>query len=279
MPYDIGDAVTLTTTCRDANGNTVDVTPPPVLTVTKPDGTATTPVVTHVGAAGSGQYQGVQLADQAGTWLYLWTTTGTLVAAEPGQFTVTPQTVMVASLEEFKDHLNRNGADRDADDNELRNYLGAATRVVEYLAGPISKQTVTERFTTTSGVIMPRTTPLIDVVSVTDDYGKTVTIADPNQCIVDTLTGSVTLRIAGFYTGTIVYHAGRTAIPYNLKMAGLIIAQNMWQVQNGGAGLPFPGEIDVPTITMAGQTYLIPNRARQYIAAENTSIEQVGGIA
>lgn len=276
MPYDIGDAVTLTTTVRDQLGVATDTTPTPVLTVTRPDATTATPIVTHVGAAGSGQYQGTITATLSGTWTYNWVSTGTVVAAEPGQFSVAYPAVTVASLEELKTFLNRSGADRDVDDNELRMFLGSATRIVEYLCGPISVQTYTERFVPANGVIIPRHHPLVSVTSITDDFGATVNLADVTSCIIDTDLNIIYLRRQQFATGLMVYKAGRAAIPDTAKQAGLIIAQHMWQTQNGGAGLPFPG--DTTQVVISGVGYSIPNRAKELLAVDD-SIEQVPGIA
>ena len=276
MPYDIGDAVTITTTVRDQLGVATDTTPTPVLTVTRSDGTTATPIVTHVGAAGSGQYQGTTTATLSGTWTYNWVSTGTVVAAEPGQFSVAfPQTT-VASLEELKTFLNRSGADRDADDNELRIFLSSATRIVEYLCGPVSVQTYTERFVSANGMIITRRHPLVSVTSITDDFGNTVNLADTSQVVIDLDLNSVYLRRQAFLTGLIVYKAGRAAITDTAKLGGMIIAQHMWQTQNGGGGLAFPG--DTTQVVISGIGYSIPNRAKELLAVDD-SIEQVPGIA
>lgn len=278
MPYDIGDAVTITTRVRDSSGVLTDTTPNPVLTVTRPDGTTATPSITRTGV---GQYQGTAAATLAGTWTYIWVSTGTIVAAEPGQFSVAASGVFVASLEELKAHLNRNPAiDADyLDDNELRTFLSAATRIVENYIGPISVRTFTERFVSNSGVgfsgvITPQRIPLISVTSITPDNGTVINVADPLQVTVDTDVGVILLNLNWVPTGVVVYKAGRVSIPDSAKLAGMIIAAHMWETQNGGAGLPFPG--DTSQVVISGSGFSIPNRAKELLAGDGMN---VGGIA
>ncbi|GAA1701620.1 phage gp6-like head-tail connector protein [Fodinicola feengrottensis] len=277
MPYDIGDAVSLATTVRDNTGTPVDATPTPTLTVTRPDSTTDTPAVAHVGVTGSGQYQATTVATLAGTYTYSWVSTGTVVAAEPGQFSVAPFAVQVASLEEFKEQLNRNPAINSdyLDDGELRTYLGAATRIVEFFIGPISVKTFSERFTSYQGVgfggvIVPRKSPLVSVVSIVPDNGSVVNVSDPTQVTVDTLTGSVSVNLNWVQSGVITYTAGRSAIPDNAKLAGMIIGQHLWQTQNGGGGLPFPG--DTSQLVIQGSPYSIPNRAKELLILDGMNV-------
>ena len=79
--YHVGDVWTITSTIRNplADDAIVDTTSV-VITVTAPDGTTTTPSVTHVG---TGVYRATATLDQAGDWHATTTATGTYQAAEP----------------------------------------------------------------------------------------------------------------------------------------------------------------------------------------------------
>jgi len=169
--YDIGDKVTISTVVKDDTGALVN-TPTLAIAVTKPDGTLVSPAPTVTNTAAGGVYTAATTVDQAGTWTYAWTASGTVTAVEPGQFTVRAQTVYIVSLEELKAQLNRTDS---GDDLELRTYLASATRYVEHrLGGPVSVQTFTERHLVTGPSLIPRRRPLVSITSIMLDYGGVV---------------------------------------------------------------------------------------------------------
>lgn len=252
MIYDVGDKVTKSTVARNESGTPIN-TPTLVLTVTKPDATTSTPAVTNT--ASGGLYTAQVTFDQAGLWTYAWTASGTLVAVDPDQDTVTTPRALVASMQELKQHLNRTDV---ADDQELRSYLVSATNAVEYfLGGPVSVQTFTEVHCTYADVLVPRRLPLVAVTSITPYLGSALTASAYS---VDTDTGVIRLRYsAAWYEYTLVYTAGYARLPENAKLAGLIIGQHLWETQNGFAGRRNAEEF-VP-----GLGFAIPNRARDML--------------
>lgn len=262
MIYDVGDKVELSTTVKDADGTLVN-TPTLTLAVTKPDGTTVSPAPTVTNTGSGGAYTAAVTVDAAGTWPYAWTASGTVVAVEPGQFTVRSSSVYVASLDELKHQLRRTD---DADDLELRGHLASATRYVEKrLGGPVSVQSFTERHLVTGPSIVPRRRPLVAVASITPDFGTALTT---DAYVADTDVNQIILRhgLAGWYT--LVYSAGFAQPGENAKLAGLIIAQHLWETQNGGGGRR--GQDMVPS----GLGFAIPRRA-----AEMLDVDEMSGIS
>lgn len=257
MIYDIGDRVTLSTVVKDDTGALVN-TPTLTLAVTKPDGTAVSPAPSVTNTGAGGVYAATVLVDQAGTWTYAWTASGTVTAVDPGQFTVDDQRVLVASLEEFKKHLRRTDL---TDDDMLRGFLTAATDVVEGLiGGPISVQTFTEIVKCTGDHIVPLKRPLVSVTSLTPDLATAA--LDPATYQVDTTTDVVRLRYPWARPGwfyTLVYTAGLSTIREQIHIGGLMVAAWLWQVENGGGGRPFTDD----TTTVG--SYTIPRRAYQML--------------
>jgi hypothetical protein len=255
---DIGDLTTLRTIVTDATGTPVN-TPTVTCLVTKPDGTTATPGVTNTGS--NGLYTASVTPDQAGTWLYAFTASGTVVAVQADQFTVvTAGRVLVASMEEFKAQLRR--ADT-TDDLMLRSYLVSATDVAEWaIGGPMAPTTFTELTMIRSWWVAPKYRPLISVTSITPELGG---VLDSSAYVVDTNRNGIRVRwgaLAGWYT--LVYRAGLSIIPERVKLGGLIIAQHLWQVENGGGGLPFPGANDTQYVPMG---FAVPSRALELLGA------------
>jgi hypothetical protein len=81
--YDIGDVVRLTATFSNVAGVATDTTA--VLSLEAPDGTVTTPSVTH---GATGVYTVDVTPTAFGVWYYRWSGTGGVTTAEEGAFTV-----------------------------------------------------------------------------------------------------------------------------------------------------------------------------------------------
>lgn len=261
MIYDVGDLVSLSTTVKDDTGTLTNATM--AIAVTKPDGTAASPSAPT--NTSTGAYKATVAVDQAGTWTFVWTASGAVTAVEPGQFTVRAQTVYVASLEEFKAQLNRTDS---ADDVELRSYLASATRYVEYrLGGPVSVQTFTERQIVYGPTFTPRRRPLVSVTSITPDFGQAL---PASAYVADTDVNQVLFYwtvLPGWHT--IVYKAGYAQVPENAKYAGLIVAQHLWDTQNG-----FAGRRNADDFMQTGLGFAVPRRAEQLLA-----VDEIAGVS
>lgn len=274
MIYDVGDSATVTTELRDTAGNLTAATV--AITVTKPDGSALSPTPTVSDNGGTGKYKTSFVVDAVGTWKYKWTASGALVAVDGGQLSVQDAgRVLVASIDELRAQLDR--ADF-TEDSELRLYLEAATNQVEWLVGPLTTTTITERQTAPDRIAL-RKSPLVSVTSV-----KRVVAGVPGDALPTTdytVDPDVNeLRLARWSVGRseyeVVYIIGRTSIPADIKLAGLIIAQHLWSVQNARFTLNAPGEDELAVVPGSG--FMVPYRALELLRPY-LSVATVGGIA
>jgi hypothetical protein len=130
MTYNLGQAVKLSTAVTDASGAATDATV--TLTVTKPDGTTSTPSVTHDGSTGSGLYEATFTVDQTGTWWWRWDASGTVLDNDRGQLTVgDPKPLVYATLAQLRNRIRATNPADTGDDDELADALDAASRDVE----------------------------------------------------------------------------------------------------------------------------------------------------
>lgn len=88
----VGDVYTARGTFRNAAGVPTDTTA--TIRIRKPDGTTSTATPT---SEGSGAYHHDIPLDQAGAWQYAFVGTGTVTAAEPGDFYVTRSEVLAGA--------------------------------------------------------------------------------------------------------------------------------------------------------------------------------------
>lgn len=172
----------------------------------------------------------------------------------------------IATLAEVKAQLNKTDS---ADDAELATYISAATRYVEWrLGGPVAPTSYTERHYLLGEAIIPRRRPLVSVTSLTSELGACA--IDAAAYVADTGLGQVTLLRSlpyGWYT--LVYTAGATPSA-SAKLAGLIVAQHLWQTQQGSGGRPYPAD----DVVMTGLGFAVPRRAEELLAGE-----QISGVA
>lgn len=257
MLREVGTQIQLSTVVKDLTGTAVN-TPTVTLSITKPDASTTAPSVTNTGTGGV--YTAQVTPDQAGLWLYKWTASGAVTSVQSDQLTVVAsQRALVASMEEFKNELNRTDSFDDAD---LRPRLVAATDWAEWaIGGPLSIQTFTERLNITGDTIVPIFRPLVSVTSLTPDQGSAI---DSTGYIVDTALGIVRLRWAlGWSTYTLVYRAGLSSVSERVKEAGLIVAKHLWQTRNGGGGRNSPDDL-----ILTGLGFAVPRRAMEMIGKD-----------
>ncbi|MEU4590044.1 hypothetical protein [Micromonospora aurantiaca (nom. illeg.)] len=244
MTY-VGQRETMRLEVRDEEGLLSDATV--TLTLTRPDGTTALPEVSH---DDTGKYSAQVTYDQAGGWLRVWQTTGTVVSVDADQLHVAAPELQPVTLAELKKQLNR--SDR-ADDLELQVHLDAAIEVVEDLVGPLTVREFTETHCGPTLALNRR--PLVSVMSVTGPGGL---VLNDGLYTVDTAAGTLTARWGARQDLTVVYRAGWSTIPAAYRLAVLIIAQHLWQTQHGGGGRVLPGD---DTIAMPGMGFAIPSRA------------------
>jgi hypothetical protein len=260
VPADLGDTVRIAATCRDvagvpANASTV------TLTVTLPDGTTATPAVTNPPAV-AGVYSVDYVPTIAG--LYRWRYTTTSPAwAETGSFDVDePLPPGIVSLGDVKRHLNKS-ADDTSDDEELREFIEAATAVIEeHRAETVVRRTVVEDMQVSCALVVQLSmSPVQSLTSVaTVDGATTWDVADLHvnpHGVVTVLSGPPLQGLVRF-----IVVAGYTVIPANYTLAAKIIVGHLWETQQQpGLGPQGPFGADNQFISPTGRGFAIPNRA------------------
>jgi Phage gp6-like head-tail connector protein len=271
---DLDSVVVLSTEARDTAGDPV-ATATATLTVTAPDGTATAPAVTP---DGNGGFSATLTADQPGLWTFRWSSPDSVsLTVSAGQVSVAdPERVLIAGLDEFKKQLDIDPDDY-SQDGELRLYLEAATNQVEWLIGPVTPTVFIERHSSWDLISLDHQ-PVIDVVSVTAvvDGVLTSTALDPGLYFGNQYGG---IRLFQGYEQQdyeIEYVAGYTDIRADMKLAGLIIAQHLWQIQNGRWTINAPS--DDQMATAPGSGFSVPWRAMELLRPY-MSVMVAGGIA
>ncbi|MFF0080221.1 hypothetical protein ACFYR1_11045 [Streptomyces canus] len=277
MPFDLGDTARLTATCTDAGGTATNATAA-TLTIGLPDGTTVTPAVTNPPAT-AGQYSYDYVTTQAGRHSVRWVFTTPACAYTDVLDVRDAVPPLLFSLAAAKKKLDI-PATSTADDDELREFVEATTRCVEFFTGPVVPRTVTEVTSGGTERMLLHTTPVLSVTSITGVEPWQLEI--PVSAVdVDTDTG--VLRRSDwlvFWPGPyrVVYLAGRRAVSANISLAGKLILQHLWRTNYGASrGLAGIGGGEDFSVTeqIPGLGYAIPNRALQLLQADR----DIGGIA
>ncbi|MFS0697758.1 hypothetical protein [Streptomyces nitrosporeus] len=234
------------------------------MTVTLPDGTATTPAATETTTAGVYQADVPTTTPGRHTVRWVWTGPGW---AYTDTFDVRDEVPpAILSLADAKQHLNLTGT---AEDEEVRFWNGATTRAVETFTGPVVAREFTEvhRERTMRTVVLLRT-PVIEVTAMQPVLAGG-TVYDVEDLVVDSETGLVQLASGAQLRGPLrfVYRAGRPVIEANISGAARIILQHLWRTQraSGRGGLAGGTSDYSVTEPIPGLGYAIPNRAVQLL--------------
>jgi hypothetical protein len=257
VTYVLGQRIKLSTSVLDVEGALTDATV--VLTVTAPDGTVSTPAVTH---PATGWYEAEVTLSQAGDWLRVWSTSGTVVSTDVDQIHVIAPVLRIVGLAEVKEHGNITTTSHD---RELLDFIGTAQQMIEDIVGVTVPRTFTEtHYATPGGYVWLREAPVMSVTSV-DEYGAPV---DPSLYIADLNAGAIGRTDGRSWHAdsttalTTVYRAGRAPIPEGIRWAAKELTIALWrstQAQRGGRarGTDAP---EAPT------GYALPNRVREALA-------------
>lgn len=260
VPFDLGATARLTAECRDPGGTLVTAGAA-ILSIVIPDGSTAFPVVTVTDV---GRYQADYPTVLPGRHAARWVFTGP-AHAYTDQFDVREAAPpYILSLADAKKHLNKTGT---IDDDEVRTWVEATTRAVEWFVGPVVPRTVTEihdrAWAHQLALLQPPVLTLTSLAAVRTG-GTSYTAAefdvDQDTGIVSRLDGG---RIAGPLRAT--YTAGRRIIPAHFSAAARIILQHLWRTQQGpGRPQMGTGDFDVSE-PIPGLGYAIPNRALQLL--------------
>lgn len=257
MPYDIADSVPIAWDVRDAAGALANATTA-TLTITLPDGTIATPAVTNPPAS-TGQYRVTYVPTLEGR--YSWRAVTTVPDTAYQDVFVVRGSVSPAllSLADAKSHLKIAAANT-AHDDDLREYLEAATEIVESYVGPVVARSHTARVRGYRCEIPLPHTQVTAVTAITDVRTGTtpITLSDLS---INTSAGVISYKNgAAFPYGDmdITYTVGRSVVKANWTLAAKIIVKHNWETQLGN--LPSI-QGDTPGYVVTGSGYLVPYRA------------------
>jgi hypothetical protein len=253
--YDLSDSVPIAVDVKDANNVLTDASTV-TLTITLPDGTTESPAVANPPAS-TGLYRYTYLPLQVGRYAWRFVTQGPNTAYQDVfevRETVSPS---LLSLADAKAHLN---SATTVNDDELREYLEAATEIVESYVGPIVKRTHTRRVCGYRSKIALPHTQVTEVTAITlvSDGSSPITLSD---VAVDTDTGVISLKSGGVFPYgdmDITYTVGRSFVKANWTLAAKIIVKHNWETQLGN--LPSI-QGDDRGYVVTGSGYLVPYRA------------------
>lgn len=258
MAYDLADSVPLAVDIKDAAGaytNATGVT----LTITLPDGTTVTPPVTNPPAS-TGKYRVTYVAAQEGRHVVRWVTTVPNTAHTDVFDVREAASPALLSLADEKEHLEIPASDT-TDDDELRDFIEAATEIVEQYVGPIVRRTHTVQLDPHGCVYL--TLPHTQVLEVTAltlirDGTTPLVVSDLN---VDTAAGVISRKDGAglpYWPVNITYKVGRPVIKRNWSLAARMIVKHNWSVKLGN--LPSI-QGDDRGYVVSGSGYLVPYRA------------------
>lgn len=161
---------------------------------------------------------------------------------------------MLASLDEFKAHLNLSGS---SNDDELWLTLDAASDVVKGIVGNIEASTITESVRVVGGAALLSHRPTGDVL----------VNGAPIGGVVDRTAGVVSdlgFTYSGLYPYrlTVTYSTGTDFIPSAIRLATLIVGKHLWDTQRPASASRTAGA-DAPSGGMEyGFSPGIPDRAK-----------------
>lgn len=255
MPYDLSDSVPIAVDVKDSSGNLTNATTV-TLTITLPDGTTTSPSVANPPTT-TGQYRVTYVPTLVGrhAWRFVATSPNTAYQdVFEVRETVSPS---LLSLADAKAHLNITSTTYD---DELREYLEAATKIVESYVGPIVQRTHTARVCGyRSRIPLPHTQVTgVTAITLVSDGSSPITLSD---VAVDTNAGIISYKsggVIGYGDMDVTYTVGRTSVDPNWSLAAKHIVKANWNSQLGN--LPSV-QGDDPGYEMTGDGYRVPYKA------------------
>lgn len=161
----------------------------------------------------------------------------------------------VITLAEAKEHLILEAGTTDA---KVQRVLDAAERAVAEKCGPLTSVATTERVNGGGTGLVVKATPMVSLTSVTPVGGSAY---DVTQMSTDLAAGVIEWTSgAHFTTGRydVVYQAGRSSLPEDLRLGILELVRHKWDTQRGGGTRPGPRTSDSFNNFMPGAAYTFP---------------------
>lgn len=146
-------------------------------------------------------------------------------------------------------------------DTELQTFIDAAEAIIAKRVGPLASTPISARVSGGSVLLLP-VIPALSLTSVTPVGGTALTVGDLS---LDGTVGIVTMTGRGFASTSydVVYQAGRSTLPADLRMAVLELVRHLWESQRSPTRHPASTMADAPT---SAPGYLLPYRVQELIA-------------
>jgi len=212
--------------------------------VTAPDGTVSTVSGASITVAGTVASTPVT-ATQPGTYMLVWSSTGTVVGSQLDQFTCYAPEVDLISLPDLKEEL-RIVATNATYDTKIRRWMKAATNIVENVTGPIRPRTVTDVFDGGRQVIVLNDFWVQSITSITEHWGNTSYVLteqplgfatssygftwdrDSNLITRRDASGYATFFAPGANSVVAVYRAGLAVVPDDIQIAAVDFVRHQY---------------------------------------------------
>lgn len=165
-------------------------------------------------------------------------------------------------LSEAKTHLN---VTVDTHDAELQGLLDAAESTIAQRCGRLGSTPTTERVPGGDDLLLVAR-PAVSLVSVTSADGA---VLDLSSLYLDSSAGIVSMSSGASFPAryyTVVFNAGRSSLPADLRLAVLELTRHFWVTQRGGSRRPGSPAGDSYSNTLPGAGASLPFRVEQLIA-------------
>lgn len=169
----------------------------------------------------------------------------------------------VVTVAEAKADLNMTSAVSDA---EVQSFLNRAEAALARKVGPLAATATTSRVRGGDWQLVLPVTPVISLTSVTPAGGTALTVGDLYVSPEGLVEYALTSTWFPSATYTVVYSAGRTTLPDDLKNAALRLTAHMWETQRGGGARPGRPAMEGLANTLPGSAYMFPHRVNELIA-------------
>jgi len=185
----------------------------------------------------------------------------------------------IVSLAEVKDYLTIPATDRQHDAKLVR-FINATVPVIENIVGACVPAVYDEWHDGGMEAIIPRHRPVMNLDAVSFYIGPVeyvaLQVATPQQgqiwsCMLDSASrivrrgpgGSVIAFPGGKDSIHVVYTAGRSTVPENIKLGNLELIRVNYQMTQQSGGRPDPDEDILDRVAMG---FMVPGRVREILA-------------
>lgn len=191
-------------------------------------------------------------------------------------------------------HLNWSAAQQTQYSAEIQHFIDAIQPVVEGIAGAVASAPYDEWHDGGTPLILALHPPIMSITSVTETFGANVirtltpqaldgvTPVDAYGYTFDAESGEITRRVSGiaapFAMGRrnvhLVYTAGRSSTPENVRLGALELIRINWQPQQGGNRPGYSagsGVDDMPVDGSWRMGFFVPNRVMEILAPSRHS--------